>query len=55
MPALEMVRLADSSGRKCWDCHNNIHGSVHGLSASPAELRPKLPQAGVSVTHKGVE
>ncbi len=53
--AFEMIRLADSSQGKCWDCHNNVHGSVHGLSASPAELRPVLPKAGLSVTNEGVE
>lgn len=43
---LGMIRLADSRERKCWDCHNTIHGKVHGLSASPRALRPKLPGAG---------
>ena len=42
-----MVRLAAHSERKCWDCHNNIHGSVHSLSASPHVLRPRLPDAGL--------
>jgi cytochrome c nitrite reductase small subunit len=50
---LEMVRLSDSSQRKCWDCHNNIHGSVHSISASPAELRPDLPKAGLDTNEKG--
>jgi len=49
-----MVKLSDSGNRKCWDCHNNIHSSVHSLSASPAELRPVLPQAGLDVKMKGV-
>lgn len=40
---LGMIRLAGPDERKCWDCHNNIHGSVQSLSASPAELRPPLP------------
>ena len=43
---LAMIRLAGSSERTCWDCHQNIHGPVHGLSASPPELRPQLPKAG---------
>jgi len=49
-----MVRLVDSGKRKCWDCHDGIHGSVHGISASPAELRPPLPQAGLDSAKKGV-
>ena len=44
---LMMVRLAQSSERKCWDCHTNTHGEVHSLSASPPQLRPALPQAGI--------
>jgi cytochrome c nitrite reductase small subunit len=52
---LAMVRLSDSSQRKCWDCHGNIHGSIHSISSSPAELRPDLPQAGLDVKTKGVE
>jgi cytochrome c nitrite reductase small subunit len=52
---LAMVRLSDSSQRKCWDCHNNIHGSVHSISSSPVELRPDLPQAGLDIEMKGVE
>ncbi len=42
-----MIRLADTAERKCWDCHHNVHGSVHSLSASPQELRPTLPSAGL--------
>ena len=41
-----MVRLADTAERKCWDCHANVHGEVHSLSASPDALRPPLPRAG---------
>lgn len=44
---LVMARLAASSERKCWDCHTNIHGKAHGLSASPQVLRPQLPDAGL--------
>lgn len=40
---LSMIRLAGPDERQCWDCHNNIHGRVRSLSASPAELRPPLP------------
>jgi len=50
-----LCKLPNSANRKCWDCHNNIHGSVHGLSASPEELRPKLPQAGLDIQMKGVD
>ena len=44
---LKMIRLADSNERTCWDCHHTIHGEVHGLSASPRTLRPKLDPAGL--------
>jgi cytochrome c nitrite reductase small subunit len=44
---IEMIRLAASSERKCWDCHNNIHGSVRSLSSSSNLLRPRLPDAGI--------
>jgi cytochrome c nitrite reductase small subunit len=43
---LEMIRLAGSSERTCWDCHQTIHGPLRSLSASPPELRPQLPKAG---------
>ena len=43
----KMIRLADSNQRACWDCHHTIHGEVHGLSASPRALRPKLDPAGL--------
>ena len=43
----QMIRLAGPGERKCWDCHNNVHGEVHSLSASPRELRPALPSAGL--------
>jgi cytochrome c nitrite reductase small subunit len=42
-----MVRLAGTSERRCWECHQNIHGEVRSLSASPAALRPGLPAAGL--------
>ena len=48
-----MIRLAASSERHCWDCHANIHGSVRSLSASPATLRPGLPDAGLDWLEKG--
>ena len=43
-----MSRLAGPDERACWDCHNNIHGSVRSLSASPRELRPRLGRAGLN-------
>jgi len=46
---LQMIRLAAPAERKCWDCHSNIHGEVHGLSASPRSLRPPLPAAGLKM------
>jgi len=51
---LAMIRLAKSSERACWDCHNSIHGQVHGLSASPEVLRPGLPDAGFNLIKKGI-
>ena len=53
--ALSMVRLAGSSERRCWDCHDNVHGSVQSLSASPNVLRPRLPSAGLDWMKKGNE
>ncbi|MFC1762555.1 cytochrome c nitrite reductase small subunit [Planctomycetota bacterium] len=44
---LYMIRLAAVEERACWSCHNNIHGKVHSLSASPEVLRPGLPSAGL--------
>ncbi len=51
---LAMIRLAASSERKCWACHNNIHGSVRSLSSSPEVLRPHLPAAGLRWIKKGI-
>lgn len=48
----EMIRLADSTQQKCWSCHNNIHGSVQSLSASPTVLRPEIPKAGLDFKPK---
>lgn len=42
-----MVRVAGSSERRCWDCHQGVHGKTRSLSASPATLRPRLPDAGM--------
>jgi cytochrome c nitrite reductase small subunit len=39
--------------RQCWSCHQNIHGKVRSLSASPALLRPELPAAGLEWRKKG--
>ena len=50
---LTMIRLAASGERRCWDCHENIHGSVRSLSASPPALRPGLPDAGLDWMKKG--
>lgn len=48
-----MIRLAASSEQSCWRCHQNIHGQVHSLSASPEVLRPGLPDAGLKWMKKG--
>ena len=52
---MAMIRLAASLERKCWDCHNNIHGDVRSLSTSSGLLRPRLPDAGLKRTIKGVK
>jgi cytochrome c nitrite reductase small subunit len=52
---LMMVRLAGVGERRCWDCHQGIHGKVRSLSASPAELRPGLPDAGLEWMKKGAD
>ena len=52
---LALIPLAASSQRKCWDCHNNIHGSVRSLSSSSGLLRPRLPNAGLESITKGVK
>jgi len=44
---LAMVRLAGSEERKCWDCHENIHGPVRSLAASQELIRPPLPPVGL--------
>jgi cytochrome c nitrite reductase small subunit len=44
---MQMVRLAAVSERRCWDCHDNIHGSVISLSGTPDARRPALPSAGL--------
>jgi cytochrome c nitrite reductase small subunit len=51
---LAMIRVAGVAERACWDCHHGIHGQVHGLSASPAVLRPGLPGAGLNWMKKGI-
>ncbi|MHC4717845.1 MAG: cytochrome c nitrite reductase small subunit [Planctomycetota bacterium] len=50
---LEMIRLAGSSERTCWDCHVSIHGKARSLSSSPHVLRPRLPDAGLKWMKKG--
>ena len=52
---LMMIRLAQSSERKCWDCHTNTHSDVRSLSASPPQLRPALPEAGIKKIRKGID
>jgi cytochrome c nitrite reductase small subunit len=42
-----MIRLATSSERPCWDCHQNMHGLVRSISASPFVRKPDLPEAGL--------
>ena len=39
--------------RRCWDCHQGIHGEARSLSASPGTLRPGLPDAGLDWIKKG--
>jgi cytochrome c nitrite reductase small subunit len=42
-----MIRLAATGERRCWDCHENIHGDVRSLSATPSSHVPALPPAGI--------
>ena len=42
-----MIGWAGAFERRCWDCHQNVHGEVRSLSASPTALRPGLPDAGL--------
>ncbi len=32
----QMVRLVETSERRCWDCHQNIHGEVISLAGTPS-------------------
>jgi len=41
------ISHAAAAARSCWDCHQNFHGSVQSLSASPQSLRPPLQNAGL--------
>ena len=50
-----MVRLAGTSERTCWTCHDNIHGPVRSLSSSPHVRRPQLPSAGLDWIKEGIE
>ncbi|HDS84570.1 MAG TPA: cytochrome c nitrite reductase small subunit [Phycisphaerales bacterium] len=49
----QMIRLFDTQQRTCWSCHQNIHGDIHSLSASPRPLRPALPKAGIDIRKSG--
>lgn len=46
---VEMTSLTTSGERLCWDCHHTSHGPLRSLSASPREMHPKLPPAGLSI------
>jgi cytochrome c nitrite reductase small subunit len=48
-----MVRLTESRQRRCWDCHQGVHGAAQSLSASHRALRPPLPPAGLEWMKKG--
>lgn len=49
----QMIRLSDTTQRTCWSCHQNIHGDIHSLSASPLHLRRALPKAGLDLMKSG--
>ncbi len=51
----QMIRLAETSERRCWDCHRNIHGEVMSLAATPDTIRPPLPPAGLEWFKKQME
>ena len=42
-----MVRLAAVTERRCWDCHDGVHGRVISLSGTPHARRPPIPPAGL--------
>ena len=42
-----MVRLAAVTERRCWDCHDGVHGHVISLSGTPNAHRPPIPDAGL--------
>ena len=48
-----MIAAAVGLQRRCWDCHQGIHGKVRSLSASPGILRPALPDAGLEWMKEG--
>lgn len=43
----DMVRLAAVAERRCWDCHDGVHGGAISLSGTPHARRPALPSAGL--------
>lgn len=50
---VSMIGAAAGLQRRCWDCHQGIHGKVRSLSASPGMLRPGLPDAGLEWMKEG--
>jgi len=44
---LAMVRVPGPGERRCWDCHQEVHGRARSLSSSPDVRRPELPSAGL--------
>ena len=42
-----MARLAAVTERRCWDCHDGVHGRVISLSGTPHAYRPPIPAAGL--------
>lgn len=50
---LTMIRLAGVSERRCWDCHENIHGGVRSLSSSYDLPGAVLQPAGLGFGGKG--
>ncbi len=50
---VSIIGAVEGFERRCWDCHQGIHGKVRSLSASPETLRPGLPDAGLEWMKEG--
>ena len=49
-----MVRVAGPGERRCWTCHQEVHGRARSLSSSPHVRRPAVPSAGLDWIKEGL-